>query len=46
MKETEVAIDVKAFGINRLDLEMIKRSNDIGVEVSGIITAVGELPQL
>jgi NADPH:quinone reductase len=35
----QIQIDVKAFGINRLDLEMKKRTDNLGVEVSGIVTS-------
>lgn len=40
MKTNDIQIEVKAFGVNRLDLEMLKRTNNIGVEVSGIVTNV------
>jgi NADPH:quinone reductase len=41
MNDNELKINVKAFGINRLDLEMLKKNTNIGVEVSGIIISVG-----
>lgn len=35
MNQGEIKVNVKAFGINRLDLEMSKRTTHLGVEVSG-----------
>jgi NADPH2:quinone reductase len=37
----ELLIDVRAFGINRLDLEMKKRHTNIGVEVCGVVLEAG-----
>lgn len=39
----EILIDVRAFGINRLDLEMKKKSSSIGVEVCGVVKEIGDL---
>lgn len=37
----QIFIDVRAFGINRLDLEMKKRQTNIGVEVCGVVLETG-----